>query len=49
VIGRDYGMEVEIVRGIDAGDQVILNPPDSIGQNQPVRRVAPAVAAAEKK
>src|SRR5688572_31835442 len=22
VIGRDYGMEVEIVRGIDAGDQV---------------------------
>ena len=30
VIGKDYGTELEVVSGIDANDQVILNPPDSL-------------------
>jgi RND family efflux transporter MFP subunit len=29
-IGRDYGVMVEILSGVDAQDRVILNPPDSI-------------------
>ena len=29
-IGKDYGTELEVVSGIDAYDQVILNPPDSL-------------------
>ena len=27
VVGRDFGTEVEVVNGVKAGDQVILNPP----------------------
>jgi RND family efflux transporter MFP subunit len=30
VIGKDYGTELEVVSGIDANDQVIANPPDSL-------------------
>ena len=33
-IGRDFGTEVEIVSGLAAGQRVILNPPDSIRENQ---------------
>jgi RND family efflux transporter MFP subunit len=29
-IGRDFGTEVEIVEGIDPGERVIINPPDSL-------------------
>ena len=29
-LGRDYGPEVEILAGLDAGDAVVLNPSDSI-------------------
>lgn len=42
VIGKDYGTELEVVSGIDAHDQVILNPPDSLTSGEVVH-----VAAAE--
>lgn len=41
VIGKDYGTELEVVSGIDANDQVILNPPDSLTAGTVVH-VAPA-------
>jgi RND family efflux transporter MFP subunit len=40
-IGRDYGSEVEIVRGLGANDKVILSPPDSLTDGLAVR-VAPS-------
>lgn len=39
VVNRDFGAEVEIVSGVKPGDQVVLNPPDSISNEQPVRVV----------
>lgn len=36
-IGRDYGSTVEIVQGLEAGDQVILSPPDSLTNGAEVR------------
>ncbi len=41
-IGRDYGTTLEVLGGLDAADQVIVNPPDSLEDNQPVRVAAPA-------
>ena len=29
-IGRDYGVELEILSGVGAQDRIVLNPPDSI-------------------
>src|SRR6185437_16737927 len=29
-VGRDYGPDIEIVQGLEAGDNVILSPPDSL-------------------
>ncbi|WP_047238017.1 efflux RND transporter periplasmic adaptor subunit [Chromobacterium subtsugae] len=40
-LGTDYGHEVEIKAGLQAGDKVIVNPPDSIRDGQAV-----AIAAA---
>jgi hypothetical protein len=40
VIGRDYGAEVEILSGLDATDQLVLNPSDSL-ENGQVVHVAP--------
>jgi hypothetical protein len=40
-LGRDYGATVEILRGIEAGDQVITSPPDGLNENSLVR-IAPA-------
>jgi hypothetical protein len=49
-LGRDYGATVEILRGIEAGDQVITSPPDGLNQNSLVRLApAPTPAAAGKK
>ena len=45
ILGRDFGAEVEVVSGIDASDQVIVNPPDSLIAGETVR-VAPAAQAA---
>ncbi|MBV9087652.1 MAG: efflux RND transporter periplasmic adaptor subunit [Acidobacteriaceae bacterium] len=41
-IGHDYGSEVEVVSGLKAGDNVVLNPPDSLVSGQAVRVVQPA-------
>jgi multidrug efflux pump subunit AcrA (membrane-fusion protein) len=43
-LGRDYGTEVEVVAGVDPGESVILNPPDSLKDGQEVRVAAPAPA-----
>jgi len=37
--GRDFGNEIEIVAGLTANDQVIINPPDSIVSGQAVQIV----------
>jgi RND family efflux transporter MFP subunit len=44
-VGRDLGTEVEIVAGLDAGDRVINNPPDSLAENDTVRTDQPVKAA----
>ncbi|TFW31627.1 efflux RND transporter periplasmic adaptor subunit [Massilia horti] len=35
--GRDFGTEIEVVSGVSPGDEIIVNPPDSLVDNQPVR------------
>jgi multidrug efflux pump subunit AcrA (membrane-fusion protein) len=37
--GHDFGNTIEIVAGLNAGDQVIVNPPDSLVSGQEVRIV----------
>jgi RND family efflux transporter MFP subunit len=37
--GHDFGNEIEVVSGLKADDQVIVNPPDSIVSGQQVRIV----------
>jgi RND family efflux transporter MFP subunit len=37
--GHDFGNQIEIVAGLKAGDQVIVNPPDSIVAGQAVKIV----------
>jgi RND family efflux transporter MFP subunit len=37
--GHDFGNQIEIVSGLKAGDQVIVNPPDSIVSGQEVQIV----------
>ena len=44
-LGTDYGQVVEITTGVSAGDQVIINPPDSIAPNQAVVAEVPVPAA----
>jgi len=43
--GRDFGTSIEILSGIGANDQVILNPPDSLADGVEVRIAPPAAAA----
>jgi len=40
-IGRDYGSSVEVVSGLEANDQVIVNPADSLEDGQQVNVVGP--------
>jgi RND family efflux transporter MFP subunit len=40
-IGRDYGSTLEILGGVDVGDQVVINPADSLEEGQQVN-IAPA-------
>ena len=48
-IGRDYGTEYEVLDGVSAADDVIVNPPDSLQQGQPLRRAAnPQPSGSEK-
>jgi hypothetical protein len=37
--GHDFGTEIEIVAGLKAGDNVVVNPPDSLVNGQPVQLV----------
>jgi membrane fusion protein, multidrug efflux system len=39
-IGKDYGTTLEIVGGVSVGDQVIINPPDSLEAGQAVQIAA---------
>ncbi len=36
-VNRDFGTEVEIATGVNAGDRIVLNPPDSITDGELVR------------
>jgi len=40
-IGKDYGTTLEILAGVSIEDQVVINPPDSLEDGQPVN-LAPA-------
>jgi RND family efflux transporter MFP subunit len=40
-VGRDYGSDVEIVHGLEATDNVILSPPDSLADGVQVHVVSP--------
>jgi len=50
-IGRDYGVTLEVLNGLNAGDWIVLNPPDSLNDGQEVHvkevanPMAPAAAA----
>jgi RND family efflux transporter MFP subunit len=35
-IGRDYGTTLEVLNGLKADDWIVLNPPDSLADGQPV-------------
>jgi len=41
-IGRDYGTSLEILGGVSAEDQVVINPPDSLEDGQQVNVAAPS-------
>jgi RND family efflux transporter MFP subunit len=47
-IGRDYGVTLEVLNGLKAGDWIVLNPPDSLsdGQEVHVKEVANPIAPA---
>jgi len=38
--GRDFGSSIEVLAGLDASDDIVLNPPDSITDGMLVRVVA---------
>jgi RND family efflux transporter MFP subunit len=40
-IGRDFGKEIELLAGVAPGDEVVLQPPDTLESGQPVE-VVPA-------
>jgi RND family efflux transporter MFP subunit len=44
-LGRDFGQTVEIVDGINTGDHVIVNPPDSLASGMTVRVSEPTKVA----
>ena len=41
-IGRDYGTTLEILGGLSASDQIVINPPDSIENGQQVNVAQPS-------
>ena len=47
-VGRDFGPTIEIIEGISLGDQVILNPADSLVSGVTVRLAEPARPAESK-
>jgi RND family efflux transporter MFP subunit len=47
-IGRDYGSDIEVVRGLTANDDVILSPPDSLTNSAVVQVSKPDAKAVAK-
>jgi hypothetical protein len=45
VEGRDFGSSIEVLSGIEATDDIVINPPDSITEGALVRVVSQAGAA----
>ena len=41
VPGRDFGKTIEVLSGITADDNIVLNPSDSLVDGAPVRIAAP--------
>lgn len=37
IIGRDFGNKIEILNGLEATDQIVVNPADSLEENETVR------------
>lgn len=48
-VGRDYGAQIEVVDGLQSGDDVIVSPLDSLTNGAAVRKAAPAAPAAAAK
>jgi hypothetical protein len=46
---RNYGENVEVLEGVTAKDQLVLNPSDSLAEGDAVAIAPPATAPAEKK
>ncbi|HUL17094.1 MAG TPA: efflux RND transporter periplasmic adaptor subunit [Terriglobales bacterium] len=44
-IGRDYGTSLEVLQGLKPDDWIVLNPPDSIYENQQVNVMQPPPAS----
>jgi RND family efflux transporter MFP subunit len=47
-LGRDFGQSIELLSGVHAGDQLILNPADSLAEGDVVSVQAPAPAEKPK-
>jgi RND family efflux transporter MFP subunit len=47
-LGRDYGTEVEVIKGLTSDDAVVLNPPDALFDKQLVQLAKPSVDGAQK-
>ena len=47
--GRDFGETIEVLAGISRNSQVVLNPPDSAQDGEPVRIAAPPPAPTQSK
>jgi RND family efflux transporter MFP subunit len=48
-LGRDFGSTVEVLAGLNAGDRIIINPPDAIADGQTVQIAPPAETNAAAK
>ncbi len=48
-LGRDFGNTVEVLSGLQAGDRVVNNPPDSIAEGMTVQTAQPAETNAPAK
>ena len=46
VIGRDFGIALEVLQGLEANDWIVLNPADSLEEGQEVRVKEMALNAA---
>jgi hypothetical protein len=47
VPGRDFGKSIEVLSGLAADDNVVVNPPDSLVEGAPVRIAPPPKPASQ--